>query len=88
MHFVEVLDGCRQLRQHRSRVSRIHVGHVVALEGVHEAFGPAVTLRAAQSCRRVCLASLATMFIFAAERRCGFNLARSYLSLLRAGSQA
>lgn len=29
MHFVEVLEGRRQLRQHRPRVTQIHACHVV-----------------------------------------------------------
>ena len=34
MHLVEVLEGRRQLGQHRARVTQVHAGHVVALEGV------------------------------------------------------
>ena len=43
---VEVLERTRQLRQHRRRVTQVHTAHVVALEGVHEALGHAVALRA------------------------------------------
>lgn len=39
MLLVEVLKGRRQLREHRSCVTQVHAGHVVALEGVHEAVG-------------------------------------------------
>ena len=51
MHLVEVLEGRWQLLQHRSRVTQVHAGHVVTLEGVDEALGHAVALRAAH--RRV-----------------------------------
>ncbi len=47
MHFVEVLEGGRQLCQHRGRIAEVHPGNVVALERVDEAFGHAVALRAA-----------------------------------------
>ena len=46
MHLVEVLEGCRQLLQHRPRITQVHAGHVVSFEGVHEALGHAVALRA------------------------------------------
>ena len=47
MHLVEVLEGRWQLRQHRLRVTPAHARHIVTLEGVDEARGYAVALRAA-----------------------------------------
>jgi len=47
MHLVEVLEGRWQLRQYRLRVTQVHARHIVALEGVDEALGHAVALRAA-----------------------------------------
>ena len=47
MHFVEVLERLRQLRQHCSCVGEVHPADVVALEGIDEALGHAVALRAA-----------------------------------------
>lgn len=47
MHLVEVLEGRWQLCQYRLRVTQVHARHLVALEGVDEALGHAVALRAA-----------------------------------------
>lgn len=47
MHLVEVLEGGRQLRQHGLCITQVHARHVVAFEGVDEALGHAVALRAA-----------------------------------------
>ena len=50
MPLVEVLEGRWQLPQHGLCVTQVHAGHVVALEGVDEALGHAVALRAADGC--------------------------------------
>lgn len=42
MHLVEVLEGGRQLCQHRLGIPQVHTRHVVAFEGVHEALGDAM----------------------------------------------
>src|SRR5437868_5471037 len=46
MHGVEVLEGRRQLLQDGGCVGEVHAADVVALEGVDEALGHAITLRA------------------------------------------
>ena len=46
MNFVEVLECRRQLRQDGSRIAEVHSADVVTFEGVDEAFGHAVALRA------------------------------------------
>ncbi len=47
MHFVEVLEGCRQPCQHRLRVNQIDAADIVAPDDVDEALGQAVALWAA-----------------------------------------
>src|SRR3977135_1327687 len=51
MDLVEVLERRRQLRQDGPSIASVHATDVVALEGVDEALGHAVALRAAH--RRV-----------------------------------
>jgi len=48
MHFIEVLERCRQLRKHRLCVAQVHAAEVVAPERVDETFRHAVALRAAR----------------------------------------
>ena len=50
MHVVEVLEGLGELRHHCLCVGEVHPADVVALEGVDEALGHAVALRAADGC--------------------------------------
>ena len=44
IHLVEVLEGRRQLRQQRARVTQVHARHIAAIEGVDEALGHSVAL--------------------------------------------
>jgi len=50
MDFVEVLEGRGHLRHYRPCIDQVHAADVVALEGVDEALGHAVTLRTAHGC--------------------------------------
>ena len=45
MHVVVMLEGCWQLAHDSERIPPIHGGHVVTLEGFHEALGHAIGLR-------------------------------------------
>ena len=47
MDLVEVLEGVGQLGQHGGRIAQVHPALIVAPEGVDEALGHAVALRAA-----------------------------------------